>query len=262
MNETASEVWRARYGDSATPDAALEAFWRHRSVRRYTDQPISDALRAGMEAAAQSASTSSHLQLWSAVRVVDPELREQAAKLCGDQNQIRSAAEFYVFCADLHRVEVLGEAQPDAALDHAEALLLAVVDASLAAERMVCAAEAAGLGICYIGAARNQPIELARLLGFPGRVFAVFGLCLGFPVPDAGRIKPRRAREETFFTDRYAAPAQAEEFDRRMAEFYNQEGMEADVPWSQRSLRRMTRPYLSGRETLAESLRALGFPFR
>ena len=42
--------------------------------------------------------------------------------------------------------------------------LTAVVDASLAAQNAATAAEGMGLGICYVGGARNHPRELAELL--------------------------------------------------------------------------------------------------
>jgi hypothetical protein len=35
-----------------------------------------------------------------------------------------------------------------------------------------------------IGAARNHPVELARVLGLPELVYVVFGMTLGFPADD------------------------------------------------------------------------------
>ena len=73
---------------------------------------------------------------------------------------------FFAFLIDHYRLRrcaaLVGE--ECRGLDFNEFYTMAVVDASLAAERMVCAAEAVGLGICYIGALRNDPYAVAELL--------------------------------------------------------------------------------------------------
>ena len=45
------------------------------------------------------------------------------------------------------------------------------------------AAESFGLGTVCVGAMRNHPEEVARELGLPPHVFAVFGLAVGWPDP-------------------------------------------------------------------------------
>ena len=52
------------------------------------------------------------------------------------------------------------------------------------------AAEALGLGICYIGAIRNQPQAVIDLLGLPRLLFPISGMTVGWPAAEP-MIRPR-----------------------------------------------------------------------
>ena len=71
-----------------------------------------------------------------------------------------------------------------------EQFIIATVDAALVAQNIVVASESAGLGICYIGALRNNPSEVSTVLDLPHDTYPVFGLCLGWPDQDP-EVKPR-----------------------------------------------------------------------
>ena len=99
----------------------IELLRSHRSIRHFTDAPISDEQRAAIIASAQGASSSSFLQCSSIIRVTDPEIRQQLVPLSGGQQHVAQAAEFWVFCADFNRnLQIC----PDAQLGLAEQLLL------------------------------------------------------------------------------------------------------------------------------------------
>ena len=69
------------------------------------------------------------------------------------------------------------------------------VDAALAAQNAAIALESLGLGCCYIGAMRNDPERVAKLLGLPPQCFVLFGLCVGYATDQArGEVKPRLAQ--------------------------------------------------------------------
>lgn len=261
FDESADAAWQARYGAARPLDCPdLSLFWRHRSVRRFSDRPVPESLVASLVAAAQSAATSSHLQAYSLISVQESERRERIAHLCGDQRQVRTAPWFIAFVADLNRHAAVAEDVPDG-IDTTEMFLVAAIDAALAAERMVCAAESVGLGICYIGALRNQPQEVAQTLSLPPRVFGVFGLCLGYPTEDGNEaIKPRLRQSEIWHRETYNATPDNREFDGRMTGFYESQGQNSEFTWTQRSHRRLQRDGLSGRETLRQDLAELGFP--
>ena len=155
FEETFPQACRLRYGGEPSGEVpALAWFLAHRSVREFSKEPVPEATVAALVASGQSVATSSNLQLWSIVSVQDPARRDRLATLCANQQQIREAAWFFAFCADHHRLaraaRALGE-DPQG-LPYLEFFTMAAINASLAAERMTCAAEAIGLGICYIGA--------------------------------------------------------------------------------------------------------------
>lgn len=256
-------IWEVRYGEPAPPNAPdVSGFLSHRSVRSFTDQPVSEATIAALVAAAQSASTSSYAQAWSLVSVQEPVRRAAIATLCGSQKQIHSANWFFAFCADLHRGESAAAKagiEPDA-LDTVEAFLVATIDAALAAERFVCAAESLGLGVCYIGALRNHPKEVSELLNLPERVFGLFGLCLGYPEPDDARsiAKPRLDQDLVWFKEAYPSEISVDAYDQRMSRFFPKIGVDSKDTWTERQARRFSTGYLSGREKLQDFLDQIG----
>lgn len=262
FDESVQDAWRKRYGVDAPPLPDLSKFLNHRSVRKYRDEPISDTLLAALVAAAQSAATSSNLQLWSVISVQEKERREQIAMLCDDQHQIRDAGVFLAFFADHHRLRQAALRQNELAegLSYAEFFIMAVIDAALAAERMVCAAEALGLGICYIGALRNDAEGIKQFFGLPEGTFGVFGLCIGWPeAPLKAEIKPRLRQEAVWFRERYESEVDMAEYDERMRAFYESQRMKGDVTWSMRSGRRVDLHHMTGRDTLLGWLREQGF---
>jgi nitroreductase len=262
FDETFAQNWRARYGaDPRFEVPELTRFLAHRSVRKYSDRPISEQTAAALVAAAQSAATSSSLQLWSVISVQDPERREAIAELCDNQIQVKEAPWFFCFFADHHRLQqaALRVGEDPANLDYTEFFTMAVVDAALAAERMVCAAESLGMGICYIGALRNDPAGVQQFFNLPEGVFGVFGLCIGYPADDlVTEVKPRLNQDQIWFRETYDRDVSTEEYDARMRPFYEAMKMKGDYTWSARSGRRLSLKAMTGREVLFDWLRSRG----
>jgi nitroreductase len=271
FDESFATAWHARYG---TPPPALDdavaatlaPFLTHRSVREFdTERPIPEALVRGLVAAGQSAATSSNLQLYSLVSIQEPARRERIAELCAGQQQIRDAAWVFAVCIDHHRLRAAAEAagQAPTGLAYTEYLLMAAVDAALAAERMATAAERLGIGICYIGALRNDAPAVAELLALPDGVFGLFGFCLGYPSATCtAEIKPRLAQEAVWFRERYDPQPDTAEYDERMRAHYQRRGQNPDVTWAMRSGRRTDDQHLSGRHILGPWLEERGIARR
>lgn len=261
--ESADEAWKRRFGQEPPLEAVgIASFLRHRSVRDYSDQAVSEETVLTLIGAAQSAATSSNLQLWSVISVQDPVLREQIALTAGDQKQVRNAPWFFAFLVDLNRIsEVAASVGEDPGwLDYTEYEIMGIVDASLAAERFVCAAESIGLSICYIGAMRNDPERVQNLLGLPTGTFCPFGLCLGYPREDSkAEIKPRLLPDVVWHREQYSAP-DVTEYDERMRAFYESQSMKGEVTWSMRSARRLSQ--MTGREVLKGFLTKQGIGLR
>jgi nitroreductase len=273
-NEAPAERLHRRYGAEDLPAApawseTLELLLGHRSVRAYSNEPLPAGTLEAMIAAAQSAATSSNLQTWSVVAVEDQARKARLAELAGAQSQIRRAPLLLVWLADLARLARLTAQRelPHEGLDYTEMLIMAVIDAALAAQNAVVAAEALGLGTVYIGAMRNRPLEVAAELQLPPRVVAVFGLCVGWPDPARpAAVKPRLPQATVLHREYYGAddePEQVARYNATMAAFYAEQQMRVEGDWVQHSAQRIAGPQsLSGRHTLREALRQLGFELR
>jgi len=241
----------------------LNLLHAHRSIRKFTSQNLPDGLLEQILSAGQCAATSSFLQGATIIRVSDPDNRKKLAAYAGNQPYVESAAEFLVFCADVHRAgnccELYGKPFSG---DYTEHFIIATVDAALMAQNVVVAAESEGLGICYIGGVRNNPREVADLLALPKGVYPVFGLCLGYPDQDP-EVKPRLPlsvilKQETYDDSQDAAIIAA--YDADIREYYRtRTGGGHGVSWSEQVaglLSDKSRPHM--RAFLAEQ----GFTFK
>lgn len=181
----------------------IDTLLAHRSIRKFTTEPISDETLELLLRAGQAASSSSFIQAYSIIDVEEPELRLEIQACTGNQAWVGEAARFLVFCADFDRLRQVAEHQGVAPeLGFTEQLLLGSVDAALVGQNVLLAAESIGLGGVFIGAIRNQPQRVAELLQLPEQVFAVFGMCLGHPDQRPG-LKPRLALSQVLHKNRY-----------------------------------------------------------
>jgi nitroreductase len=205
----------------------IEILKSHTSTRKYSDELISDEVVKEIVYAGFSASTSSNIQAATVVRVREPETREAIAALAGNQTYVVSSAVFLVWCADLYRSSVackLGGGTFEAGMT--EHLIIATVDAALAAQNAAIAAESLGLGICYIGGIRNDPEKMAELLNLPNQVFPVFGMCIGRPAESVEK-KPRLPLNVTLIEERYSGCWDEESlqaYDLEMQSYYARRG--------------------------------------
>ena len=87
----------------------IELLRSHRSIRKFTDDPVDDETVERIVSAGFSAATSSNLQGTTVIRVRNPKTRSAIAELAGGQSYVETAAAFLVWCADLHRSAVACE---------------------------------------------------------------------------------------------------------------------------------------------------------
>ena len=169
----------------------IELLTGHRSIRQFQNRPIQTDLFQDLIKAGQAAASSNFFQAVTIIRVTDLKKRAKLASLANNQAYVETAAEFLVFCADMNRAASCCDLHgAKANTGFTEQFIIATVDAALVAQNIVVASESAGLGICYIGALRNNPAEVSTLLDLPHDTYPVFGLCLGWPDQDP-EVKPR-----------------------------------------------------------------------
>jgi nitroreductase len=270
---SAADSLARRYGPDAIPAVGpwndhITLLLSHRSVRGYRPDALPSGTLETLIAAAQSAATSSNLQTWSVIAVTDPDKKAALAKVASNQKHIEQCPLFLVWLADISRNQRLGaeEGITLEVMPYQETFLVAAIDAALAAQNATVAAEALGLSTVYIGALRNNPQEVARIVGLPPGVFGTFGMCVGYAsAAGATEVKPRLAQDVVLHHDTYDATNESKHraaYDALLESFSTRHGMAMDT-WTKRVIGRMSKiAALSGRDKLVAALNAMGFELK
>jgi FMN reductase (NADPH) len=250
----------------------IEQIYRHASIRAYTGEPVPRDWVEAIVAAGQRAATSSNLQVYSVVAVTDAAKRERLAQVCGNQAHIARAPVFLAWCADLSKLDRACELRGLAHVtEYVENFLVAAVDVSLVMQNAALAAESLGLGMCYIGAIRNNPREVIKLLHLPRLVFPLVGMTLGFSA-GPGNIRPRLPLHAVLHWESYSRAGEDEalrEYDQAMVATGIYDGRQVLAPgrpeemedygWLEHSARRVSQAH---RVELRDILREQGFELK
>lgn len=263
----------ARYGGPVPPpgvwNETLDLLLAHRSVRRYLPQQLPDGALEAAIAAAQSAATSSNLQVWSVIAVEDDARKARLSAMAANQAHVARAPLLLVWLADLARLRSVSaqEGEPGEGLDYFESFLLAAVDAALAAQNAATAFESLGLGCCYIGGLRNDAAAVAAELKLPPESFALFGMTVGVPDPaHPASVKPRLPQDTILFHEQYgngaAKTASIARYNERLRAFQKSQGM-TEQDWTSQAAKRVRdAAALTGRHTIRQFLERVGFRLR
>lgn len=240
---------------------------RHVTIRRYTNQPVTDEMvDAILESARRGAPTSSNYQTYSVIVVRNPETKAKLAELAGGQEHVATCPVFFAFCADISRLSVACQMHGKELVRGLETTLVSSVDAALVGMSANTAAESFGLGVVMIGGMRNHPEEAARVLGLPDGCYVVFGMCIGWPDEALRPVqKPRLPQElivhrERYSPDRFEAVAdKLAAHDSELATHYESLGRNLDsAAWSGPIANRLSS---RRRANLRPELERLGFVF-
>ena len=153
-----------------------------RTIRKYSAEDIDDAtLNAILEMGCR-ASTTGNMQVYSIIVTRDSEMKKKLAPLHFNQKMIIEAPVTLTFCADFNRFNKwcrLRNAEPG--YDNFLSFVTAAIDALIVAQTVAIAAEAKGIGICYLGTTTYTANEIIKILNLPAGVVPVTTLTLGFP---------------------------------------------------------------------------------
>ena len=160
----------------------INTLLKHRSIRKFKSTPIpEEELRELLEAASR-ASTCGNMQLYSLVVTRDKAMREKLLPCHFGQQMVVEAPCVVTVCADVHRFSMWCEQrEAEPAYDNFAWFLTATIDAMLAAQNLTVAAEAHGLGICYLGTTLYTAGEIVRTLKLPKGVLPITTIVLGYP---------------------------------------------------------------------------------
>ena len=149
------------------------------------------------------------------------------------QEAIRQSAAFLLFVGDLNRAEKGARLHTDTFQPQGvEGLLITSVDAALAGQNTLLAAESLGYGGVIIGLVRYKSEEVAALFNLPDYTYPVFGIALGVP-NQQHEVKPRLPLNQVVFEEEYQEQPVAAilDYDQVQADYA---GARATTSWSQR----------------------------
>lgn len=223
----------------------------HTSVRRFKEEAIPQEDLNTILSAGQMASSWKNFQSYSVIVVRSQEKKDALFELV-PQEAIRQSAAFLLFVGDLNRAEKGARLHTDTFQPQGvEGLLITSVDAALAGQNTLLAAESLGYGGVIIGLIRYKSVELAELFKLPDYTYPVFGIALGVPNQQHD-VKPRLPLEQVVFEEEYQEQtAEAiEVYDRVQTEYA---GARATTTWSQRLAEQFGQPEPSStRENLEQ----------
>ncbi len=210
---------------------------RHRSIRSYTDEPVSDVMLDAIIEAAHCAPTSMNMQEISLVVIRDAERRSRIAKLAGGQAWVAQAPVFIAIVADFHKTDlgVRKAGKTQVIHESMEGFGAAAVDAGIMLGTMITAAESLGLGIVPIGGIRRSPQGVIDLLQLPTLTFPLVGLCIGHIAKEAPQ-KPRLNISTFRHDERYDASGYAaaiDVYDETLMRFWKDVAHSEGMPWSE-----------------------------
>ena len=190
-------------------DNISDILLNRRTIRKYSEQPVEETLLKELLNMGCRASTTGNMQVYSIIITRDDENKRELLPCHFNQKMVTEAPVVLTFCADFNRFSkwcVLRKADPG--YDNFLSFITASIDAILVAQTLCIAAEAKGLGICYLGTTTYMAHKVIEVLKLPRGVVPVTTITLGWPAekPELTDRLPLEAviHKETYcdYTDR------------------------------------------------------------
>ncbi|HER08966.1 MAG TPA: nitroreductase family protein [Bacteroides sp.] len=166
----------------------LEYIFNRRSIRKFTDRKIDDALIGKLLEAAMYAPSAVNSQPWHFVVVDNRKMMDRIMEIHPYAAMFRTAS---------HGIVVCGDEQ----LQHGDGYW--VVDCGAATQTLLLAAQTMGIGSCWVGIhpRKERKEAFSRLLELPPHVNPFALVALGYPAetkPRPARFKPERVKRNTW----------------------------------------------------------------
>lgn len=152
------------------------------SIRKYAERPVEDTLLNRLLEEAEHTQTMGNLQLYSVVVTRSKDMKEKLSPAHFGQPMVMQAPVVLTFCADYYRTtEWALQRKGHPGYDNFLSYQNAATDALLFCQRFCDLAEAAGLGLCFLGTTVYQPQAIIEALQLPKLVMPVATITLGWP---------------------------------------------------------------------------------
>ena len=164
-----------------------------KSTRKYKDTPVNDEKILQLIESARLAPSGSNTQPWCFIIVKSEEIKEQIAKVDGNQMWMKTAPIFIVCVADIRfrikddRMELFLDEE-----SNYKELKQIIRDTAIAVEHILLEAESIGLSSCWT--AYFDQKDIRPILGIPSDKYVVGIVTIGYADGD-GKVAPRRPLE-------------------------------------------------------------------
>jgi nitroreductase len=179
----------------------FDAIETRRSIRKFKDKPVPDELLDRVLEAARIAPSTSNTQSWKFKVVTDAEARRKIRESAYGQRFIEQAPVVIVCCVDFEAFKdrgkqtlklLMGGVRPslemvlrsvkggkDKDFDPERVVINGTMNVTIAVEHMILAAEALGLGTCWVRA--FDAVAVGKALDLPEGLAVLNLLPLGYP---------------------------------------------------------------------------------
>ena len=180
-----------------------DTIFLHRTIRKYKETPIDEALLNKILEAGTRASTTGNMQVYSMIVTKDAGLRRKLWEAHFKQDMVLQAPVIVTFCADFNRFNKWCEQRKAVpGYDNYLSFYTASIDALLASQNVALAAEDFGLGICYLGTTTYMARKIIDILKLPKYVVPVTTLVIGYPDETPG-LTDRLPLEGVIHNEKY-----------------------------------------------------------
>ncbi len=162
----------------------LKSLFSRRSIRQYSQEPVSDALINDLLEAGMAAPSAMGRNPWHFVVLGSRQAIDRLAGCLPNGKMLSGAAAALLVCGDINQA-------------HDRELSFLLQDTSAAIENILLAAGMLGLGACWLGIhPRQERVEAVRqTFNLPEGIIPVAGISLGWPAEEK-KARTRFNREQ------------------------------------------------------------------
>ena len=160
----------------------MKTLLTRRTIRKYTDQDVSEELLNRLMTEAARTQTMGNLQLYSVIVTRSQEMKEKLSPAHFNQPMVKEAPVVLTICADFNRTSFWAKCRNAVpGYDNFLSFINAATDALLYTQTLCNLMDEEGLGYCYLGTTVYQPQQIIDVLQLPKLVMPVATLTVGWP---------------------------------------------------------------------------------
>jgi len=169
-------------------NSKLDFIFSRRSIRKYQDQAVSEAMITDLLEAAMAAPSAVAKDPWHFIVVRNRETLGKMAEIMPHNKMLHQAPVAIIVCGDLTKAHLQMESYM-------------LQDLSAAVENILLGAKALGLGSCWLGVhpREDRQAGIRQLFALPEQIIPMCGIAIGWPAEEPAartRYQAERVHQE------------------------------------------------------------------